>query len=86
MCTSTLRERCPDTYMNYEESLKDYRDMYSVMKTQLEKGREEGRAEGRAEGREEERLNTARKMETLGIASEIISQITGLNSKDIENL
>jgi len=24
--------RCPDTYMNYEESLKDYRDMYSVMK------------------------------------------------------
>ena len=32
MCASTLRERCPDTYMNYEESLKDYRDMCSVMK------------------------------------------------------
>jgi len=51
MCTHT-QER-----MNYEESLKDYRDMYSVMKTQLEKGlaqgREEGREEGRKEGREE---------------------------------
>ena len=32
--------------MNYEESLKDFRDMYSVMKTQLEKGRKEGREEG----------------------------------------
>ena len=31
--------------MNYEESLKDFRDMYSVMKTQLEKGRKEGREE-----------------------------------------
>ena len=39
--------------MNYEESLKDFRDMYSVMKTQLEKGRKEGRIEGRKEGREE---------------------------------
>ena len=36
--------------MNYEESLKDYRDMYSVMKTQLDKGRAQGKAEGLAEG------------------------------------
>ena len=47
----------PQERMNYEESLKDYRDMYSVMKTQLEKGlaqgREEGREEGLAQGREE---------------------------------
>ena len=40
----------PQERMNYEESLKDYRDMYSVMKTQLEKGREEGLAKGREEG------------------------------------
>jgi predicted transposase/invertase (TIGR01784 family) len=47
----------PQERMNYEESLKDYRDMYSVMKTQLEKGlaqgREEGREEGLAQGSEE---------------------------------
>ena len=46
--------------MNYEESLKDFRDMYSVMKTQLEKGRKEGREEGIAigveKGREEGRI------------------------------
>ena len=59
MCTSTLRERYAER-MNYEESLKDFRDMYSVMKTQLEKGRKEGREEGIAigveKGREEGRI------------------------------
>ena len=34
----------------YEESLKDYRDMYSVMKTQHDKGWAEGKAEGIAIG------------------------------------
>ena len=43
----------PQERMNYEESLKDFRDMYSVMKTQLEKGLAQGREEGLAKGREE---------------------------------
>lgn len=43
----------PQERMNYEESLKDFRDMYSVMKTQLEKGLAKGREEGLAQGREE---------------------------------
>ncbi len=45
--------------LEYEESLKNYRDWYSVMKTAekkgWEKGREEGRKAGREEGREEGR-------------------------------
>ena len=60
MCTPTLREFeqaeiakfNSQERINYEESLKDYRDMYSVMKTQLEKGRAEGRKEGIAIGEE----------------------------------
>ena len=39
----------------YWESLKNFRDWYSVMKTQLKKGREEGRKEGLEEGLEKGR-------------------------------
>ena len=58
----------PQDRMNYEESLKDYRDMYSVMKTQLEKGRAEGRAEGIEEGLEKGRAEGLEKGRTEGIA------------------
>ncbi len=57
-------------------------------------GREEGRAEGRAEGREEgreegrmeERKANAKKMKSLGIPADTISQITGLPVEDIDCL
>lgn len=53
-------------------------------------GREEGRAEGRAEGKEEgrleERKTNAKKMKSLGIPVNTISQITGLPVKDIDSL
>ena len=59
MHINVKRKICQER-MNYEESLKDFRDMYSVMKTQLEKGRKEGREEGIAigveKGREEGRI------------------------------
>lgn len=55
-----------------------------------EEGREEGRAEGRAEGKEEgrleERKTNAKKMKSLGIPVNTISQITGLPVKDIDSL
>lgn len=53
-------------------------------------GREEGRAEGRTEGKEEgrleERKTNAKKMKSLGIPVNTISQITGLPVKDIDSL
>lgn len=53
-------------------------------------GREEGRAEGRAEGKEEgrleERKTNAKKMKSLGIPVNTISQITGLPVKNIDSL
>ena len=58
--------------------------------TEREEGRLEGRAEGREEGREEgrlaERKENARKMKALGFPADTISQITGLPTKDLENL
>lgn len=51
-----------------------------------EEGREEGRAEGKEEGRLEERKTNAKKMKSLGIPVNTISQITGLPVKDIDSL
>lgn len=78
----------------YEDSLKNFRDMYSVIATAemkgVEKGRaegrEEGRAEGREEGREEEKLSNARRMKMKGYPAADISEITGLPVEEIEKL
>ncbi len=70
----------------YWDSLKNFRDLYSVISTAENKGRAEGRAEGREEGREEERIKTARNLKQLGVAIEVISQATGLSKEEIEKL
>ena len=62
----------------YWESLKNFRDWYSVMKTQLNKGREEGR--------EEERIKNVRKLKALGVSSDIIAQATRLSEEEIKTL
>lgn len=49
-------------------------------------GRAEGKAEGKEEGRMEERKANAKKMKSLGIPADTISQITGLSIEDINSL
>ena len=66
----------------YWDSLKNFRDLYSVISTAENKGREKGREEGR----EEERIKNARNFKQLGIASDVISRATGLSEAEIENL
>ena len=82
----------------YEESRKDFWDYYSTMKTShdkgvaegLEKGRAEGLKKGLEKGREEgiekNKRENALKMKELGLASNVISQVTGLSVADIEEL
>ena len=76
--------------LEYEGSLKAYRDWYSIMKTAKEKSRAEGLAEGLAEGRAEgrvaEKLENARGMKVNGISADIIHRITGLSIQEIEQL
>ena len=80
----------PDEVMEYEDSLKVYRDLKNSMDTSYMKGvvagRAEGREEGRAEGRVEERIANARKMKGLSISPDIIAQITGLSAEEIDHL
>lgn len=86
----TPRER-----QEYAESIKNYWDYYSTMKTAhkkgiaegmekgLEKGRAEGRTEGRAEGEYSKALYSARKMKSKGFTVEDIADITGLTPEEV---
>jgi predicted transposase YdaD len=80
--------------MNYEESLKDFRDMYSVMKTQLEKGRKEGREEGIAIGVEKGReegiaiatLANAKALIEQGIPKDAVQKALSLTDEQMKEL
>ena len=56
------------------------------MEKGLAQGFENGHVEGKAEGRMEERIEVARNMKSMGIASDVIIKVTGLTIKDVENL
>lgn len=68
----------PKELGEYWESLKNFRDWYSVMSTQLKKGREQGR--------KEECFKNAKKMKQAGIAFDVIAQVTGLSIGEIASL
>ena len=68
----------PDESRIYEESLKQYRDMHNVVNSAKREGREEGRMAAKYED--------ALKMKELKIATDVISQVTGLSKKEIESL
>lgn len=74
----------------YAESIKNYWDYYSTMKTAADKGRAEGRAEGLVEGRtegiEQTKRENARKMKARGYPIADIADITGLAPEDVEKL
>jgi len=92
----------PQERYEYEDSLKNYRDWFSVMETAEIRGMERGMAKGMAQGmakgmaqgiekglsagREKERLDIARKMKEKGLPMEAIQEMTGLSVAAIENL
>ena len=80
----------PEERREYQESVKDYWDYYSTMKTAHKKGKAEGLAEGeakgRAEGRAEEKKENARKMKADGMDINLIAKYTGLAVEEIKEL
>ena len=70
----------------YDESIRIYRDTLAVMECEREKGRAVGFAEGKEEGISIERIRNARSMKSLGLGADVISQVTGLSTADIEAL
>jgi len=79
-------------YQEYEQSLKEYRDLSNVIDTAfdegkaegLAKGKAEGLAEGLAEGEKRKALETARKMREKGFSAEEICELTGLRLDDMQ--
>ena len=67
---------------DYEESLKNLRDLGNVLNT----AKEEGRKEGREEGERKKRLEIARNLLQAGIAEDVIAATTGLSVEKIRNL
>ena len=74
----------------YEESLKNFRDMYSVITTAEKKGRAEGRAEGLMEGimqgANQKAVEIARNLKSAGLRDNEISRLTGLDEDAIARL
>ncbi len=68
--------------MEYEDTLKAYRDWFSVMKTAEIKGEAKGRAEGRAE----EKYEIARNLKNCGVDTATIISATGLSAEEIAGL
>jgi predicted transposase/invertase (TIGR01784 family) len=64
----------PEDMRTYEESLKTYRDNYSILET------------AKKEGRQEERMEIAREMKKEGLSIEQVARITGLSIEQIEKL
>lgn len=68
--------------MEYEESLKYYRDL----KNSLDTAREEGREQGMKEGEKRKQMEIARKLKQSGMPIDQVSAITGLEPLEIEKL
>lgn len=68
--------------MQYEESLKVYRDWNNVMTTRERASREEGREEGK----KEEKRAIAANLKQIGLPLEQITRATGLTAEEIAKL
>jgi predicted transposase/invertase (TIGR01784 family) len=86
----------------YEENLKVYRDMFSIMETATHdsymegtlkgimegtiKGIMVGKIEGKIEGKMEAKLEVVKNGIKQGLSNEIISQLTGISIEEIEKM
>ena len=68
--------------IEYEESLKVYRDLKGVIDTAFD----EGKIEGKIEGITERNIEVAKNLKKIGISTEIIMKSTGLSEEEIDKL
>ena len=80
----------PEERLDYEDSLKVYRDLKNVLDTAelkgLRKGIAQGRAQGRAEGRAEGLASVARSVKAKGMDAATISELTGIDIDEVRKL
>lgn len=80
----------PEERLNYEDSLKVYRDMKNVLDTAelkgMKKGLEQGLKQGHEEGILDEKRKNAKTMKALGLPLETIAKVTGMSAAEIDKL
>ena len=76
----------PEERRVYEDSVKVYRDINNAINSAKAEAEAKGKAEGIEEGIAKANIENARKMKALGLANDLISQVTGLSIEFIENL
>ena len=81
-----IKKFSPEDMLQYEASLKAYRDNNNIMQTAEDKGVEKGIAIGRKEGEKNKALEIARNLKAAGMPAEQIASITGLTADEIEKL
>lgn len=84
--TAEIAKFSREEYQNYEDSLKYYRDLNNSLDTAREEAREKGREEGREEAKEEKTIEIAKKMILKEMKVSLISEMTGLTEKEINEL
>ncbi len=72
--------------MQYEESLKQYRDFNNVINTAIEEGKIQGKMQGKIEGKVEGKIEVAQNALKKGLPVNLIAELTGLSEKDIARL
>ena len=77
-----IAQYTPEERLDYEESLKNFRDWYSALKTAEKKGHAEGREEGLREGI----IKTAQNMKKEGMSDSLIAKMTVLTEQEIAEL
>ncbi|MBR5062712.1 MAG: Rpn family recombination-promoting nuclease/putative transposase [Prevotella sp.] len=72
--------------LEYDKEQK-YKQMYvDDIEKATEKGRTEGMEKGMEKGMEEANRDNARKMKALGLNADLISQVTGLSTEEVDSL
>ena len=70
----------------YEELIMNRHDYDVVLQHSYDMGIQAGIEKGREEGKEEAKTDVAKRMKELGIDTETITQVTGLDYATISNL
>ena len=76
----------PTERNDYEESLKNFRDMYSVISTAEKKGHDRGLAEGMEKGASQKALEIAAMMKAAGMPLTEISRLTGVELQELSKI
>jgi predicted transposase/invertase (TIGR01784 family) len=70
----------------YQDSLKTYWDMSSVIETAFDEGQLRGKLEGMLEGEKNKAMQVAKNLLSLGVEIKTIRQATGLTTEEIKKL